>query len=77
MRDGICPKCGSNEVYWVAQPHLGYGVNTFHIEASLFFPKKATLYNYACVQCGFVESYVLEPDKLAAIAQKWTKVQVG
>ena len=27
-----------------------------------------------CAECGYVESYVSDPDKLAEISRKWDKI---
>ena len=34
----------------------------------------AALDNLVCAECGYVESYVSDPDKLAEISGKWDKV---
>ncbi len=74
MKDGICPKCGSSDVYTGA--YLGpwakmgsYWANTFPITTWI----NATLDNYVCVNCGYVESYVRDRAKLHKITQKWPR----
>ena len=33
----------------------------------------AALGNYVCTDCGYVESYISDMDKLVEISQKWDK----
>ena len=78
MRSGTCPKCGSSEVYSGAHMHpwskLGYDwANTIPI-AFLSF---ASLDNYVCVDCGYVESYIGDRRKLEKITQQWPRVEAG
>jgi hypothetical protein len=75
MKSGICPKCGSSEVY--AGTHLppfakmgSNWANTIPITPWVY----AGLDNYVCVDCGYVESYVAARYKRAMIAQKWPRV---
>ena len=76
MRNGQCPKCGSAEVYSGANlPNKrgSYGVNTIPIKG-LFAPSMATLDNYVCINCGYVESYIADPRKLEEIAATWDRI---
>lgn len=68
MRSGICPKCGQATV------HSGRDVpvktasnNTIPID----FKNSAALDNYICVTCGYVESYISDPEGLQRIASQW------
>ncbi len=73
MRNGTCPKCGSSEVYSGANVFFKagtYGINTIPIS----FWTIAALDNYVCADCGFVESYIADADKLSEIRKKWIKV---
>ena len=76
MKEGLCPKCGSANVctgtYVFPKRGLSDG-NVIPVTAMT----NAVLDNYVCVDCGFVESYVTDPSKLAKIAEKWPRVREG
>jgi predicted nucleic-acid-binding Zn-ribbon protein len=73
MKDGRCPKCGSDKVYSATDlPLKGGPFASNSIPISL--TSMASLDNYVCVDCGLVESYVADQDKLEEIARKWTAV---
>jgi hypothetical protein len=36
--------------------------------------KPTKLDDYTCTRCGYVESYIPDPDKLQAVEKSWTKV---
>lgn len=70
MNKGVCPRCGSKEVHSGAKVGWKSGMNqcnTIPIGAL----STATLDNYVCVKCGYVESYINNPKTLAKIARKW------
>ncbi len=81
MRNGICPKCGSNDVYTGASVPAktnSYGMNAVPIRGGIYFsPSTAVLDNYVCVRCGYVESYISDRKKLDEIAERWPKVEPG
>ena len=57
MKNGICPKCGSSEVYagtGLTNKAGYYGVNSVPITYWIY----AALDNYVCAGCGYVESYL-------------------
>lgn len=35
----------------------------------------AALEYYVCIDCGYVESYITNPNKLQKIHEKWAKVK--
>ena len=35
----------------------------------------AALDNYVCAECGYLESYVNDPKKLAEISRKWERLE--
>lgn len=73
MKTGRCPKCGSNKVYSATDlPLKGgpFGSNSIPVSLTSMAP----LDNYVCVDCGLVESYVADKDKLAEITRKWSAV---
>lgn len=48
-----------------------YGSNSIPVTGF----SSAALDNYVCVNCGYVESYIANPDKLRKIAEKWEAVR--
>lgn len=74
MREGKCPKCGSEEIYagLDVTPKIGpFASNSIPI--GLF--SVAALDNYVCAQCGYVESYIADHEKLKEISGKWRKIK--
>lgn len=63
MTNGICPKCTATHVYRCAalgeQRALPIG-----------FWLRAPLTYYACTQCGYLEQYILDEEKLEAVRTK-------
>ena len=75
MKTGICPKCNSNKVFSGAGIPLKtgpFGSNSIPIGLTSI----ASLDNYVCGECGYVERYVSDETKLSEIARKWDKVEV-
>lgn len=73
MKDGKCPKCSADEVYCGKDVQLKvgpFGSNSIPVSLTSI----ASLDNYVCIQCGYVESYVAESSKLKEIFTKWDKV---
>jgi predicted nucleic-acid-binding Zn-ribbon protein len=74
LREGKCPKCGSDEIYAgidVAPKSGPFASNS--IPVGLF--SIAALDNYVCAQCGYLESYVADGEKLEEISRKWRKIK--
>ena len=74
MKDGICPKCKSNEVFWGGDIILKsgpFGSNSIPVNLT----SMAALDNYVCAHCGYLESYVLDSKKLKEISQKWPRAK--
>ena len=70
MKSGICPKCQSKSVYSGAGIVLKkgpFGSNAVPISLTSI----AALDNYVCTDCGYVESYIADTDKLDEVASKW------
>ena len=68
MKDGQCPKCGSHEVH-VDRENNGY--STTLRTGGLSY---ARLDAYVCANCGYVENYLSDKEKLRQIAEKWALV---
>lgn len=73
MRNGVCPKCGSNEIYMRAENKGGENVNSIPL-GGFWSIRYFGLDNYICVECGYVESYISSPNALQAIAGEWQRV---
>lgn len=74
MKTGICPKCNSHEVFSGAEIALKkgpFGSNSIPIGITSI----AALDNFVCTACGYVESYVSDPGKLAEISRQWDAVE--
>ena len=75
MKTGICPKCSSHEVFsgaGIALKKGPFGSNSIPIGLTSI----AALDNLACAECGYVESYVSDPDKLVEISRQWEKIEL-
>jgi predicted nucleic-acid-binding Zn-ribbon protein len=73
MKNGKCPKCGSDNIFAAKDLPLKsgpFGSNSIPISLTSL----AALDNYVCADCGLVESYVADADKLTEIAKKWKPV---
>ena len=72
MKQGKCPKCGSEKVYAGVEilPKSGpFGSNSIPISIVSI----AALDNYVCTDCGYLERYIADPEKLKEIENKWPK----
>jgi predicted nucleic-acid-binding Zn-ribbon protein len=70
MKSGKCPKCGSNKVFAAKNLPLKsgpFGSNSIPISLTSL----AALDNYVCTDCGLVEHYIADPDKLRDIEKRW------
>jgi hypothetical protein len=73
MKQGKCPKCGSDKIYAAIDLPLKsgpFGSNSIPVSLTAM----AALDNYVCVDCGLVESYVADEAMLKKIANKWKAV---
>lgn len=71
MKDGVCPRCQAQEVYSSANMRYKTG-NSSTIPLS--FLRSIPLDNYVCTNCGYVESYVADPEMLLRVKDIWTRV---
>ena len=75
MKTGKCPKCNSHEVFsgaGVALKKGPFGSNSIPIGLTSI----AALDNFVCTECGYVESYISDPEKLVEISRKWEKIDL-
>ncbi|MGC1393200.1 MAG: hypothetical protein WA828_02880 [Coleofasciculaceae cyanobacterium] len=73
MKNGQCPKCNSHWVYSGEEVPLKCGINCINCIPLTggIQPKYAALDNYVCAKCGYVESYISDPELLLFIAENW------
>jgi len=72
LKQGKCPKCGSEEVHAGIDvlPKSGpFGSNSIPVSIVSI----AALDNYVCTDCGYLERYIAEGEKQKEIAKKWPK----
>ena len=68
MKSGICPKCGSSQVFGnTGNPH-GISVNAWAL------PPLNTIL-LVCTECGYLEFYVEDEAKLTKLREKFGKVE--
>lgn len=75
MKDGLCPVCGNEEVRsgaLLSDKDGDYGANRIPLNAVFAVP----LDNYVCLDCGHVESYILDRTVLNRIEREWPEVPV-
>ncbi len=67
MKEGICPKCNSEEVYMDSHTKQG------------LFPMQRFVVNpphiYVCINCGYLEFYVQTGHDLSKAKEKFIKVK--
>ena len=74
MKQGKCPRCGSEAVHSGVEvlPKSGpFGSNSIPISIVSI----AALDNYVCTDCGYLERYIADAEKLKEIVKKWPKVK--
>ncbi|MCJ7539494.1 MAG: hypothetical protein MUO88_07510 [Desulfobacterales bacterium] len=74
MKENKCPKCGSTDIYAGTDVYPKSGPFTSN-SIPISLTSIAALDNYVCIQCGYVESYVAETEKLKEISKKWIKTK--
>jgi hypothetical protein len=52
---------------------IGEHINGVYVHTSMI-TKISPLACYICTNCGYFENYLVDPNKLADVAQKWKKV---
>ena len=76
VKNGTCPKCGSESIYCgdkIPLKNGPFGSNS--IPVSII--SMAALDNYVCTDCGYLESYIAEKDKLKEITEGWRNLQAA
>lgn len=72
MRTGLCPKCGSGNVF-MKEDGIRIGDNGLRIPTGMIV-KHSPYISYVCTDCGYFENYIIDHNKLAEIAQQWKSV---
>lgn len=67
MKDGICPKCSSAEVY------RGVSGSSVSLQITATYVQPAT--KYICTECGYYEFYAMPGHDLEKIRTKYEKVK--
>jgi len=52
-----------------------YGINAIPLAHGVLNTTVAVLDNYVCADCGYVESYIADAEKLDYITQHWPKAR--
>jgi predicted nucleic-acid-binding Zn-ribbon protein len=79
MRDGTCPNCSGTEVYAARNGMHEHLVHIRpHLEPSFRGAVRPhptqDLWQYVCVACGYVETYLHDGDALEFVRQRWMRV---
>ncbi len=78
MRSGRCPKCGSQAIHRPGPAQgLGYGGPGIIVRTGEILVPPTPLDQYVCATCGWFESYLADPEKLARVAARWPRVAPG
>jgi predicted nucleic-acid-binding Zn-ribbon protein len=72
MKNGKCPKCGSNKVF-TKQDGITSGDGGLGVCTS-FWTTASTSKDYICTNCGYFERYIDDKEKLEVVSQKWENV---
>jgi len=74
MKSGRCPKCGSTDVRHQSKGDSGfYANNTLTIGWKWLTVQLAPFDTYVCVDCGYLERYILHFMHRREIQQQWPK----
>lgn len=75
MRNGICPKCGYNDIRVGKQEATSLGQPTTVLGMQAIAPDTYVSYDvYVCLRCGYIEMGMSDGNALQKIAQKWPRV---
>lgn len=73
MRNGICPKCNSTEIYKKVKGISQGGSGGCASIYTSWITTPTDLESFICTFCGFFESYVIDRNKLNEVAENWEK----
>jgi predicted nucleic-acid-binding Zn-ribbon protein len=76
MKDGICPKCGSDEIYtggpmksFLGVPLVGSTILLSNFKKTNSVRIDLTL--YGCSNCGYIESYAADEKSIQNMIDEW------
>lgn len=72
---GLCPKCGSQEVYPI--PNSLWNASDPRIHIGWTIPNSFAVTRYLCGQCGFIEEWISRQDSLQTLATALAARQTG
>lgn len=68
MKDGICPKCNSEEVYFD-------GTGRHGIDLKISYSYVHGTHLYICADCGYIEFYAQTGFDLQKVKEKYQRVK--
>lgn len=75
LSEGICPKCGSTEIYvddrGLVDAAGGIAVLNLHDK---WYGSKAAINTYLCAACGYLEFFLADTERLSDIVQTWRRL---
>jgi hypothetical protein len=74
MRNGVCPKCNSTEIYRKVN---GIGLGDANGRVYIFtgwLTSPTDVEAFICIFCGFFETFAIDRNKLDEVTQSWEKV---
>ena len=74
MKSGQCPKCKSSNVFMSKNGLLMGGTRTTVQIITGSFSQGAACDCYVCADCGYLENYIIDQERLNEVRQKWNKV---
>ncbi|MEA2575720.1 MAG: hypothetical protein QOH93_3018 [Chloroflexia bacterium] len=78
MLDGICPKCGSAEIYTDVHVEGRFSTPSMNLvmaKGGILAPALVGHDNYLCGAYGYLESYVTEPQDVQVLVENWTRLE--
>ena len=72
MKNGLCLKCGSREIYRRGPDN--YGTNEKIVVKAGFVTKGAAPDKYVCLGCGYLESYLPLEENAEMVREHWQRV---
>jgi hypothetical protein len=73
MRNGKCPKCGSEAVHSLTNGIVPGGRDREYVQFEGMY-SAINIQSFVCTTCGYYENYLADPNRLAEIGQKWPRV---
>ena len=72
MKKGQCPKCSSSNI---RKKTNGLGLSgKGTVVLAVTWISACSIDLYTCTDCGYLEMYIADRDKLPKIAEKWDSV---